>query len=123
MSNEKHVEIGCTGNERIRFRVLRSWRSRLRGLLGTSAQAEPVELMNCWSIHTFGMHYPIDVALVGADGSVLASVRGVPPGRVISERRACLAFERPASERRWIGAGEQLKVDALWRRGRERICK
>ncbi len=66
------------------FRVLSSWFERLVGLLGTGPSAQPVVLMRCGSIHTYGMAYPIDVALVGSRGEVLASERALPPCRVFS---------------------------------------
>ena len=50
----------------IELRVLNSWAERVRGLLATDADAAPVLLTRCGSIHTFGMRYPLDVAFVGA---------------------------------------------------------
>lgn len=94
----------------LRFRTLRGWAERLRGLLGTDELATPVALVDCSSIHTFGMRYPIDVALVRSDGRVLRSWRGLPPGRVLSSRGAWLALERPARAGAWVRAGETVAL-------------
>ena len=95
------------------FRVLSSWFERLVGLLGTGPSARPVVLMRCCSIHTYGMAYPIDVALVGSRGEVLASERALTPGRVLSHPAAFCAFERPASPCPWPLVGETLRVTSL----------
>ena len=95
------------------FRVLSSWFERLVGLLGTGPSARPVVLMRCGSIHTYGMAYPIDVALVGKCGEVLASERALPPGRILSHPAAFCAFERPASPCPWPLVGETLRVTSL----------
>ena len=62
--------------------VLRSWWRRARGLLGTrlDSGARCVLLTPCASVHTFGMRYAIDVALVGESGEVLGSWRGPSDG-------------------------------------------
>lgn len=101
------------GSPTLGFRVLSSWAERLVGLLGTGPSAPPVALMRCGSIHTYGMAYPIDVALVGRHGEVLASVRALPPGRVLSHAAAYCAFERPASPCPWPLVGEALRVTSL----------
>lgn len=97
----------------LRFKILSSWFERLVGLLGTGPSALPVVLMRCGSIHTYGMAYPIDVALVGRRGEVLASERALPPGRVLSHSEAYCAFERPASPFPWPVVGETLSVTSL----------
>jgi hypothetical protein len=101
------------GSPTLGFRVLSSWFERLVGLLGTGPSAQPVVLMRCGSIHTYGMAYPIDVALVGSRGEVLASERALPPCRVFSHAAAFCAFERPASPFPWPLVGETLRVNSL----------
>lgn len=91
-----------------RFRVLGSWADRLLGLLGTRRDAMPVLIVPCRSIHSFGMRYRIDVALVGDGGVVLKSRRDLVPGRVFSHGRAIYALERPSSCRPWPNAGDVL---------------
>lgn len=99
------------------FRVLSSWPERLRGLLGTDADALPVMLVRCGSIHTFGMRYPIDVALVGERGEVLAARRGLGAGKTLSHPRARCALERPASTGDWMEEGERLRAFEVEMRG------
>lgn len=98
---------------RLRFKVLSGWAERLRGLLGTNADAEPVVLLRCGSIHTFGMSYPIDVAFVGEHGEVLKVVLGMPPRRMASCLGSWLTFERPSSDEPWFEEGDVLRVRAL----------
>lgn len=92
----------------LRFEALRGWK-KVRGLLGTDRDAGPVALCGCASIHTVGMRYPIDVALVTRGGLVLRSRRAVVPGRLVSAAGAYYALERPSapgpwpSEGSWIG--------------------
>lgn len=44
-----------------------------RGLLGTDALVGALWLTRCPSVHMVGMRYPIDVAVVGRTGRVLAT--------------------------------------------------
>jgi uncharacterized membrane protein (UPF0127 family) len=46
-------------------------RSRRRGLLGTSGVEGALWITRCPSVHMMGMRYPIDVAVVDRDGTVL----------------------------------------------------
>lgn len=95
------------------FRVLSTWAERLRGLLGTREDAGPVLLTRCGSVHTYGMRYPIDVALVGELGEVLCVRRALAPREVLGHARACLALERPSGEGPWPEEGEHLWVAAV----------
>lgn len=109
---------GCGGVARIRFRVLRTWRERLVGLLGArrgGASSPPVLLERCGSVHTFGMRVRIDVALVDGRGRVLLSRRGVPSGRLLSARGAIAALERLSSPFPWPLEGERLAIPNLLR--------
>lgn len=94
-----------------RFKVLRRWRDRLRGLLGTGEDAEPVVLLGCSSVHTFGMRYALDIAFATHDGFVLWARRSVPPGRIVGCRHAYYAFERPASPLPWMQVGGRVVRD------------
>lgn len=98
----------------MRFRVLRGWAERLFGLLGThrgDGRAAPVSLVPCDSVHTFGMRYRIDVALVAADGRVLRSLRRVPPGRLVRAVGAEFALERPSESGPWPRVGSLVEMD------------
>lgn len=90
------------GCDQIRFRRLETWAKKLRGLLGTTTEALPVVLCGCSSIHTFGMRYALDVALVSRGGEVLIARRNVGPGQLVSARGSFYAFERPASLAPWF---------------------
>lgn len=46
-------------------------RSRRRGLLGTSGVEGALWITRCPSVHMLGMRYPIDVAVVDREGTVL----------------------------------------------------
>lgn len=96
--------------ERLLFRALDSPIARLRGLLGTTADAPAVALMRCASIHTFGMRYRIDVAFVASSGVVLEVLRSVPPGRRLANRRAQVTLERPHRCGAWLVSGEQVSM-------------
>ena len=87
------------------FAPLRGFWKKLKGLLGTACDAVPVALCGCSSVHTFGMVYDIDVALVARDGRVVAARRSVPPGRVVRGPGAQYALERPASPGPWPRPG------------------
>lgn len=67
-------------------------------------------LTPCASVHTFGMRYAIDVALVGESGEVLGSWRGLRPGRLVRARGACHALERPSVPGSWPCVGQQLGI-------------
>ena len=95
------------------FRVLGSWREKIRGLLGTSPDASPVMLTRCTSIHTFGMAYPIDVAFVGELGEVLEVRRGLCPRAFASHAAACCVMERPSREGPWLEEGEHLWIVSI----------
>lgn len=91
---------------RMRFRALEGWLQRLRGLLGSDREATPVVLVGCARVHTFMMRYPIDLAFVGKDGTVLRACTSVAPGRIVGGKGAFLTFERPESEAPWLVAGD-----------------
>lgn len=93
------------------MRLLTGWFEKMRGLLGTRVDAEPVILAGCGSIHTVGMRYPIDVAFVSERGEVLRTCRKVWPGRFVSCHGARAVVERPASDEPWVRAGDRL---VLW---------
>lgn len=59
------------------------WR-RFRGLLGRKSllATEALLLEPCNSVHTLGMHFPIDVIFLTKEDRVLAVYKDVPPGRL-----------------------------------------
>ena len=79
-------------------------------MLGTSDDAKPVVLCGCSSIHTWGMRYAIDVALVTREGEVVLAMRNIVPWRLVSARGAYYAFERPASADPWFVGGTKIEI-------------
>lgn len=95
------------------FQVLEGWWPRLRGLLGPFEGARPVLLVRCRSIHTFGMAFPIDVALVRADGLVVRVARALPAWRVLGRRGTAYVLERPASVLPWPSPDERIVTERV----------
>ena len=91
-----------------RFRVARTWIERLVGLLGTCADARPLLLRHCSSVHCFGMRYAIDVAFLDASGRVVCVASGVCPGSLLNGSGAEVVLERPASREPWPPMGRRL---------------
>jgi uncharacterized protein len=59
--------------------------ARLLGLalLRELPRGHALLLRRCRSVHTFGMRFPLDVAFLSADGTVVRLVRDVRPGRLV----------------------------------------
>ena len=100
-------EPGCYGC----FEVLSSWLARVCGLLGPPERGRAVLIERCRSIHTFGMRFAIDVALVDEGGRVLFSARGLGACCVASADGARVALERPVSEAPWPEVDESLVME------------
>lgn len=66
-----------------RIGVADRWWSRLRGLLGRPPleEGEGLLLLGSPAVHTVGMRYPLDIAVLDRAGRVLALYRALPPGR------------------------------------------
>lgn len=107
------LEADEAPGEVLEARMLGTWGGRLKGLLGTEADASPVLLMRCSSVHTYGMRYPLDLAFIGDRGEVLEVARSVAPGNVVSCAGAFCVLERPARDGGWLGGGEHLWVRAV----------
>jgi uncharacterized membrane protein (UPF0127 family) len=91
-------------------RVAASFREKLEGLLRTPREeAGCLVILGCRSVHTFGMKYPIDVALVGK-GRVRRAMRAVEPGAVVYEDAASYVLERPASDEPWLLPGDRVEL-------------
>ena len=75
------------------------WWLRLRGLLGRPplARGEGLLLRPCRAVHMWGVHYPIDVAFLNREGTVIARYPGLGPGeRTPWHPGASQALELPA---------------------------
>ena len=92
------------------FKVLSTWFKRLKGLLGTDEDAEPVALMRCRSIHTYAMGYPIDIAFVDEQGWIVGAMRALAPNKRASNDEAFLTLERPARDGPWFETGERVSM-------------
>jgi uncharacterized membrane protein (UPF0127 family) len=92
---------------------------RRRGLLGREGVDGALLLPSCRSVHTFGMRFPIDVAVcetVGPDELVVRLTRTLPPGRVTLPRlRASAVIEAEAGAfARWhLAVGNELVVERV----------
>lgn len=78
--------------------VADSWWRRLRGLLARPPleSGEGLLLLNCASVHTVGMRYPIDVAFLDAEGRVVRSITALAPWRLgVGGEGAVHALELP----------------------------
>lgn len=62
--------------------------SRRHGLLKRDGVDGAFWLRPCWHVHTVGMRFTIDVALVDRDGLVLHT-QTMPPGRLSAVRLRC----------------------------------
>lgn len=86
--------------------VADSFRLRLRGLLARPPlQGEQgLLLLECSSVHTAGMGYPIDVAFLDAEGKVVRSIDRLAPWRIgFGGETARHALELPAGRLRETG--------------------
>lgn len=92
--------------------VAKTWRERLRGLLGSAklSSHEAMVIAPCSSVHTFGMTYPIDVAYLDANGRVIKCVEGVAPRRLSASWRSRSVVETAAGALRRVDvrAGDRL---------------
>lgn len=68
--------------------LARDFFSRFLGLMGRTdlPREEAVLFPKCNSIHTFFMRFPIDVAFVSKDGTVVEVVEGLTPWRMLAPR-------------------------------------
>jgi len=93
VNTDRDQELGS------RVKLADSWLTRLRGMLARPAPlpGEGLLLSPCRSVHMFGMRFPLDVAFLDAEGSVVASYPSLQPGgRTRWHRRAAHALELPA---------------------------
>lgn len=95
--------------------LTKAW-EKMRGLLGTEKgerAAAPVLLERCNSIHTFSMHYPIDVAFIDRANKVVQVQKALGAGQLSKASRACRTLERPSSEEPWPIEGQQVVIERV----------
>lgn len=89
---------------------------RMRGLLGRDhlAANEALLLQRCWSIHTFGMRFAIDVLFLDRYQRIVAIHNTVPKRRMLLNLRAKQTLEMPAGSARVHGltVGKRLSFEA-----------
>ena len=82
-----------------RITVADRWWQRFKGLLGRKdlAPGEGLLLQPCRSVHMLGMRFPLDVAFLDREGTVVAAYPNLRPGsRTRWHQRAASALELPA---------------------------
>jgi uncharacterized membrane protein (UPF0127 family) len=92
------------------------WRARTRGLLGREGIDGALVLLPCRQVHTFGVHFPIDVAFCQRDGLVLRTV-SLRPWRICRPvLRAAFAVEAESGAfDRWrLHPGDVVEVTGLF---------
>lgn len=83
------------------------------GLLGRRELPvdEGLWLAPAWSIHTWGMRFPIDVVFVDRDERVLRIVEAMVPWRLVSRRGAHAVVELAAGRARALGLREGCRLE------------
>ena len=92
--------------------VADTFRLRSKGLLGRTGYEGAMLLPRTRSIHTIGMHFPIDVAFCDTD-FVVRDVARVRPMRMTLPRRRCrsvIEAEAGAFERWGLAVGDRLEL-------------
>ena len=96
----------------MKIKTVSDYRGRMRGLLGTEAKGldfDALHINPCRSVHTFGMKYPLDLAFVSADGSIIATRKCVEPNRICGSPSGTRSvLERPCSDLAWFDVGERI---------------
>ena len=94
------------------LRVADSLRVRTRGLVGRDGLEGAILLRPARSVHTLGMRFPIDVAHLDDDLTVLRTTRmdGLRVGRPVRRARAVLEAEVGSFERWGLAVGDVLEV-------------
>jgi len=73
-------------------------RERLVGLMGRESLApgEALLILDCWSVHTFFMRFPIDLAYISPKNAVVKIVPALKPSRISACWRARSVLEMPS---------------------------
>ena len=91
---------------------------RLKGLLGRKElpPGRGLVIRPCWSIHTLGMAFPIDVGFADESGRLCLVVENLPPGKLgVTARDARYVIEAPAGTFAAAGVkqGDQVALEEL----------
>ena len=92
------ARLPCVAVGSLRVVIAASMGARLVGLAGLRAPPVGVALLlaPCRSVHTLGMHWPVDLVWLGGGGSVVRVDRDVGAWRMRACRRARAVIEVPA---------------------------
>ncbi|MEZ0600650.1 DUF192 domain-containing protein [Paraburkholderia sp. IW21] len=100
----------------VRVSITETTRERMRGLLGRDGlpSDEALLLQRCWSVHTFGMRFAIDVLFLDSNGRVVGIRHEVPRRRMLLNLRATQTLELAAGavHQHGIALGDQLAFEA-----------
>ena len=81
-----------------RVPVAVGFRARMLGLAHLDRDRAGAGLLipGCSSVHTFGMRFALDLVFLDRGGRPCAVRHGVPPRRIVSDRRASAVLELPS---------------------------
>lgn len=79
------MRLLCDGRDVGEVTIAGGFFSRLVGMLDRSSAGTPLLLRRTNSVHSIGMRFPIDVAFLAADGTVVERVH-LRPNRVLRAR-------------------------------------
>ncbi len=105
-----------TGDVLAAAEVVDGLTGRSRGLLGRRSYEGAMVLAGTRAVHSFGMHFPLDVALCLGDVNsdlVVRRVLRVPPWRITLPRAGCrtvIEAEAGAFERWGLQVGDTVKL-------------
>ncbi len=99
-----------------RVRYAKTFMTRLKGLLGTSALSDGDGLLisPCSSIHMFGMKYSIDCVFLDKHNTVVGLVENIQPGKMsktFSNATQCLELPAGKIARTGTAVGNALTVE------------
>lgn len=86
--------------------------ARRRGLIGRTALSGALVLTKCSWVHTMGVKFPIDVAYLDRDGSVIKTVQmdRFRIGAPVPRARSVVEAERGAFARWGLRVGDRLEI-------------
>lgn len=92
--------------------VAEAWADRARGLIGHSSYDGALLLRHTRSVHSVGMRFPLDVAFLDRELTLVATSRLRPWGVALPRRGGChVLVAQAGSFERWrLRTGDQLEI-------------